>query len=163
MAFANGGLVVHQAPDTLSCKIPMAMTNAIPRKSSSLLAGVPSITHAGPSNLRYGHDNWLYTMVGYSGFSWHSWWRASSVRPRPGSIQGRRIEARVYTQHQQQLVGLGFSEDGLLFGSTANGCPSVYAPLANRHYESVRGWSSSVLENIAPGYRFYPITETFDK
>ena len=25
-------------------------------------------THAGPSNLRYGLDNWIYGTVGYSGF-----------------------------------------------------------------------------------------------
>ena len=37
--------------------------------------------------------------------------------------------------------GLGFSEEGLLFGSTANGSPSVYLPIPNRYYETVRGWS----------------------
>ena len=37
--------------------------------------------------------------------------------------------------------GVGFSEEGLLFGSTANGNPSVYLPIPNRYYESVRGWS----------------------
>ena len=25
-------------------------------------------THAGPSNLRYGIDNWIYGAVGYAGF-----------------------------------------------------------------------------------------------
>ncbi len=27
-----------------------------------------SDTHAGPSNLRYGFDNWIWGTVGYSGF-----------------------------------------------------------------------------------------------
>ena len=28
-------------------------------------------THAGPSNMQYGLDNWIYGMVGYSGFEGH--------------------------------------------------------------------------------------------
>src|SRR5206468_7375851 len=45
------------------------------------------------------------------------------------------------------------------FGSTANGCPSVYMPIPNRYYESVRGMAPSVLANIADSNRFFPITE----
>ena len=37
--------------------------------------------------------------------------------------------------------GLGISEEGLIFGSTANGNPSMFVPIPNRYYESVRGWS----------------------
>ena len=32
-------------------------------------------------------------------------------------------------------------------------------PIPNRYYESVRGWSPSVLQNIADSNRFFPITE----
>ena len=35
--------------------------------------------------------------------------------------------------------GLGFSEEGYVFGSTANRNPSTCMPIANRYYESVRG------------------------
>jgi putative heme-binding domain-containing protein len=55
--------------------------------------------------------------------------------------------------------GVGFCEDGLVFGSTANGCPSVYLPIPNRYYERVRGWSPRVLENAAPTYLYYPATD----
>ncbi|MFM8399711.1 MAG: hypothetical protein ACKOAH_17940, partial [Pirellula sp.] len=37
--------------------------------------------------------------------------------------------------------GLGISEDGLIFGSTANGNPSIFMPIPNRYYEKVSGWS----------------------
>ena len=47
----------------------------------------------------------------------------------------------------------------MLFGSTANGCPSVFMPIANRYYESVRGMTPTVLRNIADSNRFFPITE----
>ena len=55
--------------------------------------------------------------------------------------------------------GLGISEEGLIFGSTANGNPSEFLPIPNRYYESVRGWSSSVLNGIADSNKFEPITE----
>ena len=55
--------------------------------------------------------------------------------------------------------GVGFSEEGLVFGSTANGCPSVYLPIPNRYYEAVRGWSAVKLESIAASNSFYPVTE----
>ncbi len=55
--------------------------------------------------------------------------------------------------------GLGLSEDGLIFGSTANANPSNFLPIPNRYYESVSGWSSSVLKTIADTYKFKPITD----
>jgi hypothetical protein len=55
--------------------------------------------------------------------------------------------------------GVGFSEEGLLFGSTANRNPSEFMPIANRHYERVRGWTSSVLGGIADKHDFAPITD----
>ena len=44
-------------------------------------------THAGPSNLRYGFDNWIYGMCGYSGYRRHGERRAaaSSARVSSGS------------------------------------------------------------------------------
>ena len=56
--------------------------------------------------------------------------------------------------------GLGISEEGIVFGSTANGNPSVYMPIPNRYYEAVRGWSPSlVLHTIADTHLFKPITD----
>lgn len=158
MAFASGGLVVHMAPDTVF----MQDTDGDDKCDSTkvLFTGWGTFdTHAGPSNLRYGHDNWLYTIVGYSGF--RGTVGGETHRFGQGIVRfkadGSKLEFIRSTNNNSW--GLGFSEEGYLFGSTANGCPSVYAPIANRHYEVVRGWSSSVLRNIAPGFRFYPITE----
>jgi putative heme-binding domain-containing protein len=55
--------------------------------------------------------------------------------------------------------GVGISEDGQLFGSTANGNPSMHLPVANRYYERVRGWSSSVLGMISPDAHYEPATD----
>ena len=50
--------------------------------------------------------------------------------------------------------GLGFSEEGYVFGSTANGCPSVHMPIPNRYFDQVAGWSPSTLQKISPSDRF---------
>jgi putative heme-binding domain-containing protein len=56
--------------------------------------------------------------------------------------------------------GLGMSEEGILFGSTANRNPSVYVPIPNRYYEAVRGWAPSlVLRTIADTHLFKPLTD----
>ncbi len=56
--------------------------------------------------------------------------------------------------------GFGMSEDGIVFGSTANRNPSVYMSIPNRYYEQVRGWTPSLtLNTIANTYLFQPITD----
>ncbi len=50
--------------------------------------------------------------------------------------------------------GLGFSEEGYVFGSTANGCPSVHMPIPNRYFDQVAGWSPSTLQKISPTDKF---------
>ena len=55
--------------------------------------------------------------------------------------------------------GLGISEEGLIFGSTANGNPGVFVPVPNRDYKSVRGWSPRTLGRIADSEKDTPIIE----
>lgn len=54
--------------------------------------------------------------------------------------------------------GFGQSEDGLIFGSTANNNPSCFMPIPNRYYERVKGWSPEVLRPIADNPFFRAIT-----
>ena len=158
LAFARGGLIVHQAPDTLFLQDTDGDDRADVR--TVLLTGWGTRdTHAGPSNLRQGLDNWIYGIVGYSGFS--------------GTVGGERLDFRqafyrfkpdgskmeVLRNTNNNSWGVGISEEGLLFGSTANNCPSVFVAVPNRYYESVRGWSPSVLQMISSSNRFWPATE----
>src|SRR4051812_35922094 len=63
-----GGLIVHQAPVTLFLKDTDGDGKADVRQE--LFRGWSTgDTHAGPSNLHYGFDNWVYGAVGYAGFS----------------------------------------------------------------------------------------------
>jgi putative membrane-bound dehydrogenase-like protein len=158
LVFANGGVIVHQPPDTLFLKDNDGDGVADERKV--LFTGWRlNDTHAGPSNLRYGLDNWIYGIVGYAGYNGtiggerHAF-SQGFYRFKP---DGSKLEFLRNTNNNSW--GVGFSEEGILFGSTANGNPSVHLPIPNRYYEAVRGWSSSVLRGIAGNAPFYPITD----
>jgi putative membrane-bound dehydrogenase-like protein len=158
LTFVRDGLLIHSAPETILLKDTNGDDRADVREV--VLSGWSvSDTHAGPSNLRYGLDNWVYGMVGYAPFSGtvggerHDF-RQGFYRFRP---DGSKLEFLRNTNNNSW--GVGISEEGLLFGSTANGCPFVFMPIANRYYESVRGWAPSVLKNIASSNRFWPITD----
>jgi putative membrane-bound dehydrogenase-like protein len=151
-------VVVFQYPHTLFLKDTDGDGKADVREVLFTGWGVQD-THAGPSNLRYGLDNWLYGIVGYSGFEGtvggerHKF-SQGFFRFTP---DGSKLEFLRNTNNNSW--GVGFSEEGLLFGSTANGCPSVYLPIPNGYYEAVRGWSAAVLASIAESNRFFPITD----
>lgn len=158
LVFARGGVIVQQAPHTLFLRDTDGDDRA--DEQQILFSGWGTAdTHAGPSNLQWGLDNWIYGIVGYSGFEG----TVGGERLRFGSgfyrflPDGSRLEFLRSTNNNSW--GLGISEEGLLFGSTANGNPSEYMPLANRYYEQVRGWAPQVLGGIAISDRFEPITE----
>ena len=50
--------------------------------------------------------------------------------------------------------GLGFSEEGYVFGSTANNCPSDHKAIPNRYCDGVVGWSPKTLEKISLDAKF---------
>ncbi|MBW3598681.1 MAG: ThuA domain-containing protein [Planctomycetes bacterium] len=167
LAFAWGGVVVHQAPDTLFLQDIDGDDRADVRRT--LLSGWDtSDTHAGPSNLQYGPDNWFYGMVGYAGFrgevageehSFRTGFYRFKLERENGADQPIVTKLEFLRNTDNNSWGVGFSEEGLLFGSTANGNPSVHLPIPNRYYERVRGWSSSVLGSIALDSQFDPITD----
>jgi putative membrane-bound dehydrogenase-like protein len=166
LAFARGGVIVHQAPHTLFLKDTDGDDKADVRQVLFSGWGTGD-THAGPSNLRYGLDNWYYGIVGYSGFSGtvagerlrfgQGFYRFKVEADGKDSVKVTKLEFLRGTTNNSW--GVGFSEEGLLFGSTANGCASVYLPIPNRYYESVRGWSSTALQSILASNRFQPITD----
>jgi putative membrane-bound dehydrogenase-like protein len=158
LTFANGGIIVQQAPRTLFLKDTDGDDRADVRKV--LFTGwSKGDTHAGPNNLQYGLDNWIWGMLGYAGFDGEVGGRPHQFsmgfyRFRP---DGSKLE--YIRSSNNNTWGLGFSEEGIVFGSTANGNPSMYMPIPNRYYEAVRGWSAQRVNGIAESARFQPITE----
>jgi putative membrane-bound dehydrogenase-like protein len=154
----DGGVIVLQAPDTLFLRDTDGDGRADSRKVLFTGWGIGD-THAGPSNLRWGLDNWVWGIVGYSAFRGKVGGEAIAFgqgfyRFKP---DGSKLEFVRSTSNNSW--GVGFSEEGLVFGSTANGCPSVFMPIPNRYYEAVRGRAPLRLETIAASNRFYPLTE----
>lgn len=165
IAFYRGGAIVQNATETIYLKDTNGDGQADLRKV--LIKGwALGDTHGGVSNFQYGLDNWYYGMQGYN-------------NSEPELTDGRKITSfrqgffrfKVRGEGDQVAVtdleflrstnnntwGLGLSEEGLIFGSTANGNPSEFMPIANRYYESVRGWSSTVLGGIADSNKFEPL------
>ncbi len=166
IAFSHGGIIVHQAPDTLFLKDTDGDDRADVRKVLFTGWGTGD-THAGPSNLNYGHDNWFYGILGYSGFrgtivgqerSFSTGFYRFRVEQVKGEVEVTDFEFLRNTNNNSW--GVGFNEEGILFGSTANRNPSVYMPIPNRYYERVRGWTASLrLGTIADTHLFKPITD----
>jgi putative membrane-bound dehydrogenase-like protein len=157
--FYKGGVVVFEGRQTVYLKDTHGDGKADMRQ---ILFGTWAMgdTHGGPSNMQYGLDNWIWAMQGYNlsrlvvGGETHQF-RQGFYRFKP---DGSKLEFVRSTNNN--TWGIGLSEEGLVFGSTANGNPSVYMPIPNRYYEAVRGWTPSlVLRSIADSYRFRPITD----
>ncbi len=116
-------------------------------------------THAVTSNLHYGLDNWVYAAIGYSGGeiklreTEHSF-KQGLYRFRPNGS-----EFEFLTSTSNNTWGLGISEAGDIFASTANNDHSVFLGLPNRYFESVRGWHGAGSSGIADHTEYHPIAE----
>jgi len=158
MVRSSGGLIVTQAPHTLFLKDTDGDDKADERKILFTGWGTGD-THAGPSNLRYGLDNWIYGTVGYSGFNG----TIGGVKHQFGSgvyrfkPDGSSLEFLASTNNN--TWGLTQTEEGHILGSTANGNAMWYLHIPNRYYESVRGWSAKRTETIADSQVFHAITD----
>ena len=157
MVYTGGGLIVAQAPDILFLKDSDGDGKADVRKV--LFSGYHTDdTHAGPSNLRLGIDNWIYATVGYAGFDGV----VGGKRHRFGQglfrfkPDGSELEFLGSTTNN--TWGLGFGETGEIFYSTANGEHSSYLAIPNRYFESVRGLLGKGTVRMADYRKYHPIT-----
>lgn len=163
IAFVDGGVIVQDATRTL--RLEDTDGDDVADKRDVIVSNWQlGDTHGGVSNFQYGLDNWIWAMQGYNDSQPESQvepddskqsFRQGFFRMRP---DGSDIEFIRSTNNN--TWGLGISEEGLIFGSTANANPSIYMPIPNRYYERVRGWTPSLtLSSIADTYKFQPITE----
>src|SRR5262249_36931937 len=149
LAFYRGGVIVQNGAFTIYLKDTDGDDVADVRKTLITGWGMGD-THGTVSNFQYGPDNWFYAMQGYN-----------QSRPRWVGAEGNEVVGPEFRQGffrfrlddsdppnvvaleflrstNNNTWGLGISEEGLIFGSTANGNPSVFMPVANRYYERVR-------------------------
>jgi putative membrane-bound dehydrogenase-like protein len=157
LVLVNGGVVVAQAPEFLFLKDTTGDDRADLREVIMTGWRVDD-THAGPSNLRYGFDNWLWGAVGYAGFEGMIGDQLHEVdaglyRFTP---DGRRFEP--LARFTNNTWGLGFSEAFDVFGSTANDEHSTYLGIPLRSYADVKGLHGDGRKKIDGHYALHPNT-----
>lgn len=167
ITFYRGGVIVQDGTETLYLKDTDGDDKADLRKVLITGWGMRD-THGEVSNFQYGLDNWYYAMQGYND-SRPVLTNGKEVTPfKQGffrfKVEGEGDKTAVtdlefLRSTNNNTWGLGLSEEGIVFGSTANGNPSEFMPIPNRYYEGVRGWSSTVLNGIADSNKFEPLDE----
>lgn len=158
LVFANGGVIVSQAPHFLFLKDTNGDDKADVRET--IITGWGTFdTHAGPSNLKYGIDNNIWGVVGYSSFE-----GVIANEPRKFRQGIYRFAPDVssfeyLTRTSNNTWGLGFTEDNEVFASTANNTHSVYLGIPDRYYQGVEGIKPVSSEKIDGHYAMHPITD----
>ncbi|MCB0666968.1 MAG: ThuA domain-containing protein [Saprospiraceae bacterium] len=157
MVFANGGVVVSQAPHFLFLKDTDG--DDVADEKSILFSGWGTFdTHAGPSNLQYGFDNKIWGVVGYSSFEGtvgeesHSF-RQGTYRFEP---DGSALEFMGATSNN--TWGLGFTEAFDVLISTANNTHSAFFGIPERYFNGVEGLKIKSVKKIDGHYAFHPNT-----
>ena len=158
LVFSHGGIIVSQAPHFLFLKDTDGDDQADVRKI--LIDGWGTFdTHAGPSNLKYGFDNHIWGVVGYSGFD--------------GTIAGdnRKFQQGIYrfkpdissfefmTGTSNNTWGLGFTETNDVFASTANNTHSVFMGIPSKSLRHIAGTLLPGSTKIDGHYAMHPITD----
>ncbi len=165
--FCQSGVIVQTGVETLYLRDNDGDGRADQREV--LISGwTLGDTHGGVSNFQYGLDNHYWAMQGYN---------TSKPKYAGGEHPGFRMgpfrfstsrdvahptvtDVEFIRSTTNNSWGLGTSEEGLIFASTANRAPSFFVPIPNRYYERVRGWTPSLLADaIAPDHLFKPITD----
>jgi putative membrane-bound dehydrogenase-like protein len=152
--FARGGIIVANAPDFLFLKDTDGDDKADTKEVILSGFGIGD-THAGPSNLRYGPDNWIYGTVGYSRFQGKVNGKEHNFGSGVFRFKPDGSEIEFLHQFNNNTWGLGFNEAGDTFGSTANNNPSFFGGIPATLYDGKRGLSAKM---IADTPKFQPIT-----
>ncbi len=188
LEFYRGGAIVQDGQKTVYLK-DVDGDNVADLRQELITGWALGDTHGGVSNFQYGADNWFWAMQGYNdshpvingqpqqGFRM-GFWRfrvesglADETAP-VYAVVGRKVDPALLAKHtirvrelefiratSNNTWGLGMSEEGLIFGSTANGNPSNFMPIPNRYYERVKGWAPSTLKMISDTYKFAAATD----
>lgn len=168
-----GGVIVQNGTETLFLKDTTG-DDVADIKEVLITGWNMEDTHGGVSNFRYGLDNWVYAMQGYNDSRpviaatgeagprfRQGFWRLKVSRPTDAKPHVPVVEAIEFLRSTNNNTwGLGISEEGLIFGSTANRNPSEFMPIPNRYYERVLGWGPETLQGIADSHLFKAVTDT---
>lgn len=151
----NGGVIVAQAPEFLFLKDTDGDDRADIRETIMTGWGIND-THAGPSNLRYGIDNWIYGTVGYAGFDGTVGGKAMKFGSGVFRFRPDGSEMEFLHQFNNNTWGLGFNAAGDVFGSTANRNPAFFCGFPETGFP--KGEKGQSARMVADKIDFHPIT-----
>jgi uncharacterized protein len=155
--FANGGIIVSQAPYFLFLKDTDGDDKADVR--DILIDGWGTFdTHAGPSNLKYGFDNQIWGTVGYSGFKGTIAGKAHEFSQGFYRFKPDASSFEFLTRTSNNTWGLGFTENNDVFGSTANNTHSVFMGITQNQAKDIQGIVIGS-QKIDGHYAMHPITD----
>ncbi|MBO9683969.1 MAG: ThuA domain-containing protein, partial [Flavisolibacter sp.] len=135
--FSNGGVIVSQAPSFVFLKDTNGDDKADVRQN--ILPGWgKNDTHAQASNLRYGLDNQIWGVVGYSGY-YNGKKGKDSIRISNGvyKFDPNTKQLEYLSNTSNNTWGLGFSEEFDVFISTANNTHTAFFGMPRRYFQKV--------------------------
>jgi putative membrane-bound dehydrogenase-like protein len=160
IVIVKGGIIVAQAPGMVFLQDADGDDKA--DKTTTLFDGFGTFdTHAGPSSLRYGHDNMIWGAVGYSGFK--NTFNEELIECTMGvyrfSKAGDFFEP--VGRFDNNTWGLGITEDFEIFGSTANNNHCCYVGIPLRHYSYLQKRPTWAVNSdfIQGHYEISPVTD----
>lgn len=157
LTFANGGVIVAQAPHFLFLKDTDGDDKADVREV--LIDGWGTYdTHAGPSNLRYGLDNQIWGTVGYSSFEGTVGGQQMKFGSGIYRFDPKATQMEFLASTTNNTWGLGFSEEFDVFASTANNEHSDFFAIPNRYYENA-GLRERGIRKIDSHYGMHVLTK----
>ena len=154
MTFARGGVILAHAPEFYFLKDTDGDDKADVREVLFTGWGVGD-THAGPSNLRYGFDNWIYGTVGYARFNGSLGGKQHNFGMGVFRLKSDASDIEFLHQFNNNTWGLGFNAAGDVFGSTANNNPTFFGGIPATVFGGERKMSAKM---IADSRAFHPIT-----
>ncbi|NNE77392.1 MAG: dehydrogenase, partial [Pricia sp.] len=158
--FANGGIIVSQAPVFLFLKDTDGDDKADVKET--IIDGWGTYdTHAGPSNLQTGIDNKIYGVLGYSGFEGSIFGKEEKFRQGIYRFDSDLKDFEFLTGTSNNTWGLGITEDNSIFASTANNTHSVFMGIPNANFVDVEGVSIQGSLKIDGHYDMQPITPNY--
>ena len=156
LVFANGGVIVAQAPNFVFLQDTDGDDKADVRKVILTGWGIRD-THAQTSSLSYGYDNWLRGAVGYSGFSGEVGGEKKNFAM--GSYRFSADGAKLEFLHQfsNNTWGYGANAAGDSFGGTANNAPIFFGGIpATAWAKGSRGMSAKRINLVDKAHTITP-------
>ncbi|RZJ69957.1 MAG: hypothetical protein EOO45_13140, partial [Flavobacterium sp.] len=158
IVFANGGVIVAQAPDFIFLKDTDGDDKADVREK--LMTGWGTFdTHAGPSSLRYGFDNKIWGTVGYSGYQGRI--GTEALKFGQGAyhfdVDGKQMSFLGGTSNN--TWGIGFSENNDVFISTANNTHSAFLGIPFPYLSKVNQPANNSIDKIDGHYGMHVATK----